>query len=70
MLVYQRQDLEEWLQSNPKKYGDSPFPYLQPLISPRVIAVKPPSYGEVINEVDVTSEIEDSIFSDDQMDIL
>lgn len=70
MLVYQRQDLEEWLQSNPKKYGDSPFPYLQPLISPRVISVKPPLYGEVVQGVDASSEFDDNIFSDDQMDIL
>lgn len=33
MLVYQRQDLEEWLGKN----SDRPFPFLKPIFSPRAM---------------------------------
>lgn len=58
MLIYQRQDLEEWLN---KKSPSDTFPYLEPLFSPRATAFNPPRYNLDKNGDD--NDDEDDVFN-------
>lgn len=60
MLIYQRQDLEEWLN---KKSPSDTFPYLEPLFSPRATAFNPPRYNLGDQNSDDDDDDEDDVFN-------
>jgi len=71
MLVYQRQDFENWIQQNPGK----PFRYLEPIFSPRAMETNSPNpfqYGAKKTCSDVGSNEDDDVVNnnvaDDEMD--
>ena len=62
MLVYQRQDVEEWLEQN----NQQPFPFLEPIFSPRAMNYGP---GSNVKSFDFHSK-EDFLNNNNSEDVM